>query len=120
MWQGLGNCYVKLSRHTDALKAYKRAVLAGSTDPNILSTLARLSEDQGDISSAQQYHAQIIAEAGEMTPLAAKSHIWLARIEIARREWGRAEGHVNEVLKGHYELDEARGIQREIRSLKEK
>jgi len=103
MWQGLANCYTKLSRHTDAIKAYKRAVLGGSTDFSILDTLASLLEQEGDIKSAASFQYQIIQETtGELTPMATKAHLWLARMEIKKGDYEAAEGHVNEVLKGHY------------------
>jgi len=107
MWQGLANCYLKLSRHSDAIKAYKRAVLGGSTDITILSTLAALFEQQGDMKSAASFQHQIIAETtmpgtGELTPMAAKAHLWLARMEIVKQDFDAAERHINQVLKGHY------------------
>jgi Flp pilus assembly protein TadD len=107
MWQGLANCYSKLSRHTDAIKAYKRAVIGGSTDLSILVTLASLLEQEGDIKSAASFQYQIISETtipgtGELTPMAAKAHLWLARMEIKNGDFDAAERHVNESLKGHY------------------
>ena len=107
MWQGLANCYTKLSRHADAIKAYKRAVLGGSTDLSILVTLASLLEQEGDIKSAASFQYQIISETtvpgtGELTPMAAKAHLWLARMEISNLDFEAAEQHVNEALKGHY------------------
>jgi Tetratricopeptide repeat len=107
MWQGLANCYTKLSRHTDAIKAYKRAVLDGSTDLSILVTLASLLEQEGDLKSAASFHNQIISETtvpgtGELTPMAAKSHLWHAKMEIKNGDFDEAERHVNEALKGHY------------------
>jgi anaphase-promoting complex subunit 8 len=107
MWQGLANCYVRLSRRTDAIKAYKRAVLAGSTDPSILSNLADLSEQEGDIKSASSFHRQIINETtdsgtGELTPIATKSHLWFAKLEIGNEDYKLAEIHVNEALKSHF------------------
>src|SRR5579859_3000668 len=107
MWQGLANCYTKLSRHKDAIKAYKRAVLSGSTDLSILVTLASLLAQEGDMKSAAQFQMQIISETtvpgtGELTPLAAKAHLWLARMEIGEGDYEAAERHVNEALKGHY------------------
>jgi anaphase-promoting complex subunit 8 len=109
MWQGLANCYTKLSRHTDAIKAYKRAVLGGSTDLSILVTLASLLEQEGDMKSAASFQYQIIQETtvpgtGELTPMATKAHLWLARMEIKKGDYEAAEGHVNEALKGHYVL----------------
>ena len=107
MWQGLANCYTKLSRHTDAIKAYKRAVIGGSTDLSILVTLASLLEQEGDIKAAASFQHQIISETtvpgtGELTPMAAKAHLWLARMEIKNGDFDAAERHVNEALKGHY------------------
>jgi tetratricopeptide (TPR) repeat protein len=107
MWQGLANCYMKLSRYSDAIKAYKRAVLGGSTDITILSTLAALLEQQGDMKSAASFQYQIIAETTmpgteELTPMGAKAHLWLARMEIVKQDYEAAEGHINQVLKGHY------------------
>jgi Flp pilus assembly protein TadD len=107
MWQGLANCYTKLSRHADAIKAYKRAVLGGSTDLSILVTLASLLEQEGDIKSAASFQYQIInettiPETGELTPMAAKAHLWLARMEIKSHNFEAAEKHINETLKGHY------------------
>jgi anaphase-promoting complex subunit 8 len=109
MWQGLANCYTKLSRHSDAIKAYKRAVLGGSTDLSILVTLASLLEEEGDLKSAAAFQHQIINETtipgtGELTPMAAKAHLWLARMEIKNEDYEAAERHVNEALKGHYVL----------------
>ena len=109
MWQGLANCYTKLSRNTDAIKAYKRAVIGGSTDISILVTLASLLEQEGDIRSAASFQHQIISETtvpgtGELTPMAAKAHLWLARMEIRNGDLDAAERHVNEALKGHYVL----------------
>ena len=109
MWQGLANCYTKLSRHTDAIKAYKRAVIGGSTDLSILVTLAQLLELEGDMTGAASFQSQIISETtvpgtGELTPMAAKAHLWLARMEIGRGDLEEAERHVNETLKGHYVL----------------
>jgi anaphase-promoting complex subunit 8 len=109
MWQGLANCYTKLSRHTDAIKAYKRAVIGGSTDLSILVTLAQLLELEGDMKGAASFQYQIITETtvpgtGELTPMAAKAHLWLARMEIGRGDLEEAERHVNEALKGHYVL----------------
>src|SRR5579862_2139581 len=103
MWQGLANCYSKLHRHSDAIKAYKRAVLGGSTDLSILVTLASLLEAQGDIRGAASFHQQIIVEGtipgtGELTALAAKAHLWLARMEIGKEDFEAAERHVNEAL----------------------
>ena len=136
MWQGLANCYTKLSRHSDAIKAYKRAVLGGSTDLSILVTLASLLEQEGDMKSAASFQHQIISEAtdpgtGELTLMATKAHLWLARMEIKKEDYETAERHVNEALKGQYvcpklllslikkELEEARALQREIRDLVE-
>jgi anaphase-promoting complex subunit 8 len=107
MWQGLANCYTKLQRHTDAIKAYKRAVLSGSTDLNILVTLASLLSHVGDIKAASTFQYQIINEnvipgTGELTPLAAKAHLWLAKMELDNGDLEAAEKHVNETLKGHY------------------
>jgi len=107
MWQGLANCYMKLSRYTDAIKAYKRAVLGGSTDITILSTLAALLEQQGDMKSAASFQHQIIAEAtvpgtGELTQMAARAHLWLARMEFLKQDFDAAENHINQVLKGHH------------------
>ena len=107
MWQGLANCYTKLSRHADAIKAYKRAVLSGSTDLSILVALASLLEQEGDLKSAAQFQHQIISETtvpdtGELTPMAAKAHLWLARMEIKNEDYEAAERHVNEALKGLY------------------
>lgn len=107
MWQGLANCYTKLSRHADAIKAYKRAVLGGSTDLSILVTLASLLEQEGDIKSAASFQYQIInettvPETGELTPMAAKAHLWLARMEIKNLNYEAAEKHINEALKGHH------------------
>ena len=126
MWQGLANCYVKLDRRSDAIKAYMRAVLAGSTDISILVTLVTLLETEGDMKSAASFQRQIISEmtipgtgvlgGGELTNVAAKAHIWLARMEIKNGDFGAAETHVNAVLKGHFELEEARVLQREIRN----
>lgn len=109
MWQGLANCYTKLSRHTDAIKAYKRAVIGGSTDLSILVTLAQLLELEGDMKGAASFQSQIISETtvpgtGELTPMAAKAHLWLARMEMGRGDLEEAERHVNETLKGHYVL----------------
>lgn len=107
MWQGIGNCYAKLHRTTDAIKAYKRAVLEGSTDPSILVTLAGLLEGQGDLEGASAFQRQIILEGtmvgtGELSAAAAKAHLWIARMEIAREDYGVAERHVNQALKGHF------------------
>src|SRR5436309_2910313 len=107
MWQGLANCYTKLSRHSDAIKAYKRAVLGGSTDLSILSTLASLLEQDGDMKSAAAFQHQIISETtvpetGELTAMAAKAYLWLARMEIKNQDYETAERHVNEALKSHY------------------
>jgi len=107
MWQGLANCYVKLSRHSDAIKAYKRAVLGGSTDLSILVTLASLLEQEGDMKSAASFQHQIISETtvpgtGDLTPMAAKAYLWLAKMEIKNQDYETAERHVNETLKGHY------------------
>lgn len=104
MWQGLANCYMKLSRHTDAIKAYKRAVLGGSTDVSILYALANLLEQQGDIKSAASFQSQIIAETTivGLSQMGARAHLWLARMEIAKQDFEAAERHINEVLKGHY------------------
>lgn len=107
MWQGLANCYTKLSRHADAIKAYKRAVLSGSTDLSILVTLASLLEQEGDLKSAAQFQYQIISETtmpgtGELTPMAAKAHIWLAKMEMKKEDYEAAERHANEALKGLY------------------
>jgi anaphase-promoting complex subunit 8 len=107
MWQGLANCYTKLGRQTDAIKAYKRAVLGGSTDLSILVTLASLLAQEGDMKSAASFQAQIINETtvpgtGELTPMAAKAHLWLAKMEIENEDYEAAERHVNETLKGHY------------------
>jgi anaphase-promoting complex subunit 8 len=109
MWQGLANCYFKLSRHADAIKAYKRAVLEGSTDTSILVSLATLLEGQGDLEGAEAIQRQIVVE-GTMTGtgevqvglVAARAHLWLARMEISREEFEKAEIHVNIVLKGHF------------------
>ena len=126
MWQGLANCYTKLGRRSDAIKAFTRAVLAGSTDISILVNLVSLLETEGDIKSAASFQRQIISEmtipgtgvlgGGELTSIAAKAHIWLARMEIKNGDFGAAETHVNTVLKGHFELEEARALQREIKS----
>lgn len=107
MWQGLANCYTKLARRTDAIKAYKRAVIGGSTDLSILVTLASLLEQEGDIKAAASFQHQIISETtvpgtGELTSMAAKAHLWLARMEISNGDLDAAERHVNEALKGHY------------------
>lgn len=107
MWQGLANCYTKLSRHSDAIKAYKRAVLGGSTDLSILVNLASLLEQEGDLKAAASFQHQIISETtipgtGELTPMATKAHLWLAKMEIKKEDYETAERHVNEVLKGHY------------------
>ena len=107
MWQGLANCYIKLSRHSDAIRAYKRAVLGGSTDLSILVTLASLSEQEGDMKSAASFQNQIISETTGpgtegLTPMAANAHLWLARMEIKNEDFDAAERHVNEALKGHY------------------
>src|SRR5438876_8204521 len=107
MWQGLANCYTKLSRHSDAIKAYKRAVLGGSTDLSILVTLASLLEQEGDMKSAASFQHQIISEAtdpgtGELTLMATRAHLWLARMEIKNEDYETAERHVNEALKGQY------------------
>jgi anaphase-promoting complex subunit 8 len=107
MWQGLANCYAKLSRYSDAIKAYKRAVLGGSTDLSILVTLASLLEQQGDIKSAASFQRQILNESAilgteELTPMAAKAHLWLAKMAIKEQEFEVAERHVNETLKGHH------------------
>jgi len=107
MWQGIGNCYAKLARTTDAVKAYKRAVLEGSTDPSILVTLAGLLEEQGDLAGAEALQQQIIVEGtmpgtGELVGIAAQAHLWLARMEIVREDFEKAERHVNVVLKGHF------------------
>jgi anaphase-promoting complex subunit 8 len=107
MWQGLANCYTKLSRHSDAIKAYKRAVLSGSTDLSILMTLSTLLAQEGDMKAAAQFQYQIISETtvpgtGELTPMAAKAHLWLARMEMENEDYEAAERHVNECLKGHY------------------
>jgi len=34
--------------------------------------------------------------------MAAKAHLWLARMEIGNGDFDAAERHVNEALKGHY------------------
>jgi anaphase-promoting complex subunit 8 len=107
MWQGLANCYTRLSRRTDAIKAYKRAVLAGSTDTAILASLALLSEQEGDIKSASSFHRQIISESiesgtNDLTPIATKSHLWFAMKEIEKQDYKTAEIHINEALKSHF------------------
>jgi hypothetical protein len=72
-----------------------------------LITLASLLEQEGDIKSAALFQYQIISETtvpgtGELTPMAAKAHLWLARMEISNLDFEAAEQHVNEALKGHY------------------
>jgi tetratricopeptide (TPR) repeat protein len=106
MWQGLANCYVRLSRRSDAIKAYKRAVLAGSTDSSILLNLADLSEQDCDMKSASSFHRQIISESTEagmdLTQMATKSHLWFAVLEIEQKNYKQAEIHINETLKSHF------------------
>jgi anaphase-promoting complex subunit 8 len=106
MWQGIGNCYAKLARQTDAIKAYKRAVLEGSTDAAILGTLAGLLEGAGDWEGATAFQRQIIVEGtgegGIVGEGAARAHLWFARVAMGRGDYEEAERHVNEVLRSHF------------------
>ncbi|OLL22911.1 Anaphase-promoting complex subunit 8 [Neolecta irregularis DAH-3] len=120
MWQALGHCYQKLERPDESIKAYRRALGSGS-DRGVLKQLARLYELQGNIDAAVQSYKQccIQDEDEESLPQdVSVARMWLAKYELSKGDFKEAEMHALEVLKGSWELEEAKALIRDLRNRK--
>lgn len=90
MWSALGNCYEKLGRLGEAIKAYRRALLGdGTLDVAHLLKLGELYHALGDMASARRQFetcVQVGSGSGEGSVDITVAENWLARFATDREQ----------------------------------
>lgn len=81
MWSAVGNCYEKLGRFGEAIKAYRRALVGdGALDVAHLLKIAELYERAGDIEAAKrQFKACVKLAKTDSSMDVSQAHEWLER-----------------------------------------
>lgn len=140
MWQAMGNCFDKMNRPHEAIKAYKRA-LVGTTysppppststttqqattttalDPDVLYKIGMMYQQINDIKETAKYLEMCVREAtaAEMEPTmsTSKARMWLAKWEFSRRNYDKAETLANELVQDGIEIEEAKALVRDSRA----
>ncbi|KAF2864588.1 TPR-like protein [Piedraia hortae CBS 480.64] len=145
MWAAVGNAYAKCNKLDNAIQAYKRAVMVGSMlsdtgssfgsdpmsqavggalDPQILYDLACLYERQGVWHEAASYMKLTLAqeegaddeEGLGVTQITSRARLWLAKWYFHEREWSKCLELCNELCQDGIEVEEAKGLQRDVRA----
>ncbi|KAK3679737.1 Anaphase-promoting complex subunit 8 [Recurvomyces mirabilis] len=98
--------------------------VGGMLDPQILYDIACLYEREGADSEAAAYMELALAqeegaEEGEeglgVTQVTCKARLWLARWSFGQGEWQRTMELANELCEDGWEVEEAKGLARDVR-----
>ncbi|KAK0264752.1 Anaphase-promoting complex subunit 8 [Friedmanniomyces endolithicus] len=102
--------------------------VGGALDPQILYEIACLYEKDGAWDEAAAYMELTLAQeegAGEegvgdeeglgVTQVTCRARLWLARFCYARGEWARTMELANELCQDGWEVEEAKGLVRDVR-----
>jgi len=121
IWQALGNCYEKLDKLKDSIKCYKKALqLNDIKDVSVLFKLALLHEKLHDFNNVYDFMNQCYQEEineGVRNEETAKARLWLAKYEVANKNWVAAHNYALDLNHGTIqEVEEARAIARETRN----
>jgi len=124
MWQAMGSCFDHMNRPQEAIKAYKRALVAsshttpgerGSFDPTTLYNIGLMYEKTDNPKEAAKYMDMCVNEDVE-TPATNKAKMWLARWEFGNGNWKRAGELANELCHDGPEIEEAKALVRDLRA----
>ena len=124
MWQAMGSCFDHMNRPQEAIKAYKRALVAsshtapgerGSFDPTTLYSIGLMYEKTDNPKEAAKYMDMCVNEDME-TPATNKAKMWLARWEFGNGNWKRAGELANELCQDGPEIEEAKALVRDLRA----
>ncbi|KAF8446722.1 anaphase promoting complex subunit 8 [Terfezia claveryi] len=124
MWQAMGSCFDHMNRPQEAIKAYKRALVAsshttpgegGSFDPTTLYSIGLMYEKTDNPKEAAKYMDMCVNEDVE-TPATNKAKMWLARWEFGNGNWKKAGELANELCQDGPEIEEAKALVRDLRA----
>lgn len=112
-----------MNRPSEAIKAYKRALISptpASTllDPNILLQIGYMHEKLNTPKEAARWMEMALREEDEVgvTAATSKARMWLARWEFGNCNWTKASEYANELCQDGQELEEAKALVRDLRS----
>lgn len=83
MWAAVGNCHEKLGRFSEAIKAYKRALLGeGQVDLAYLLKIGDLYERAGDTEEAyKQFKACVLLGKADDEADISRAQLWIQKYE---------------------------------------
>lgn len=137
MWQAMGACFERMNRPHEAIKAYKRALIAplpgsasqepgstkagaigGSFDPAVLLQIGLMFEKLHNAKEAARWMEMCLREEEStgLSPVTGKARMWLARWEFVNQRWGRAKELADELCQDGMEIEEAKAIVRDVRA----
>lgn len=99
--------------------------VGGALDPQVLYDIALLYERDGSLEEASAYMELALAqeegpeEGSEgigVTQTTCRARLWLARWSYGRGEWQRTMELANELCQDGYEVEEAKGLVKDVRS----
>ena len=124
MWQAMGSCFDHMDRPQEAIKAFKRALVAssratggerGSLDSTTLHSIGLMYEKTHNLKEAAKYMGMCINEDME-TPATSKARMWLARWEYGNGNFKRAGELANELSQDGPDIEEAKSLVRDLRA----
>ncbi|KAF1928178.1 anaphase-promoting complex subunit CDC23 [Didymella exigua CBS 183.55] len=149
LWMAVGQCFGKVGKVMNGIRAYKRALVAGSydgevgtsfgggeggfragLDPEVLYQIALLYERIRNMAECSAYMELVLAqeEGSEdevdgggvgVTPTTSKARLWLARYEYQRGMYQRASDLANELCQDNFEVEDAKALIRDVRARQE-
>ena len=124
MWQAMGSCFDHMDRPQEAIKAYKRALVAsshatggerGSFDPTTLYSIGLMYDKTDNHKEAAKYMDMCVNEDME-TPATNKAKMWLAKWEYGNGNLKRAGELANELCQDGPDIEEAKALVRDLRA----
>ena len=82
MWAAVGNCHEKLGRISEAIKAYKRALLGdGTLDLSYLMKIGDLHERAGNADEAYKQFKACLEIGGDSDVDLGRARLWVQKYE---------------------------------------
>ncbi|PWW71840.1 TPR-like protein [Tuber magnatum] len=122
MWQAMGSCFDRMNRPSEAIKAYKRALISPTNtapDTAVLLQIGLMFEKLNNQKEAARWMEMCLKEEDEnsgLTQATSKARMWLARWEFVNQNWAKAAEYANELCQDGQEIEEAKALVRDLRS----
>ncbi|KAI5780918.1 anaphase promoting complex subunit 8 [Geopyxis carbonaria] len=135
MWQAMGSCFDRMNRPSEAIKAFKRALISLSPtapppvssgeisgqrglDPAIMINIAHMHEKLRQPKEAAKWMEACLVEEENtgVTTFTGKARMWLARWAFLNEDWARSTELANELAQDGQEVEEAKALLRDIRA----